>query len=132
MRWPERAVVCRAVSEWANDLAARRAEVVAVGYFGSLARGEDWGVGSDADVLVLVTSAEEPFERRSMEYDPRSLPVPADVLVYTIGEWARLPEDTAFHRRVQREVVWVYRRSTAGLSPRGAPGESAAGSSDAA
>jgi len=35
-----------------------------IGYFGSYARG-DWGVGSDLDLLVIVTAAEEAFEKRS-------------------------------------------------------------------
>jgi predicted nucleotidyltransferase len=63
---------------------------VAVGYFGSYARG-DWGVGSDLDLVVIVEASAEPFERRA---------VPVDLLVYTRAEWTRLASRP-------RDVVWL-------------------------
>lgn len=56
-----------------------------IGYFGSYARG-DWGVSSDPDLVIILESSEQPFERRSAEWDTTELPAPADVLVYTKGE----------------------------------------------
>ena len=99
LAWPDAAVVDRAVRAWAR--AARRADpaVVAVGYFGSYARG-DWGVGSDVDLVLVVERSGVAFERRAAGWDATGLPVPADVLVYTRAEWAALPG-----RRW--EVVWV-------------------------
>ena len=111
MRWPDRESVRRAVAAWAANLAADCPGVQAVGYFGSLARGRDWGVGSDADLLVLVDAVSEPFERRASAFDASGLPVPADVLVYSAAEWNDLPCDSPFHDRVRREAVWVYQRN---------------------
>jgi hypothetical protein len=46
----------------------QRPEVVALGYFGSYARG-DWGGGSDLDSIAVVTETGKPFERRSAGWD---------------------------------------------------------------
>jgi hypothetical protein len=40
---------------------------------------EDWGSGSDVDLLLIVDRSTAPFERRAAEWDVRDLPVPADV-----------------------------------------------------
>ncbi len=64
LRWPSRSEVDRAVRRWVAAAGRDRPEVLRIGYFGSYARG-DWGVGSDLDLLVIVTEAEEAFEKRS-------------------------------------------------------------------
>jgi predicted nucleotidyltransferase len=79
---------------------------VAVGYFGSYARG-DWGVGSDLDLVVLVAHCDLPFAARASHYDALALPVPVDLLVYTQVEWDRLEHEG---RRLTREVRWVAGR----------------------
>jgi predicted nucleotidyltransferase len=76
-----------------------------IGYFGSYARG-DWGVGSDIDLVVILRDADEPFEHRAMKLDTSPLPVPADVLVYTEGEWETLKQRESFGN-VVREVIWI-------------------------
>jgi predicted nucleotidyltransferase len=97
--WPDAQAVDQAARRWGDELRKAEPGVVAVGYFGSYARG-DWGVGSDLDLVVVVADSPLPFERRAARWDATRLPVPADVLVYTRAEWER---DSA--RR--REVVWV-------------------------
>ena len=92
----------KAVRQWAEDLSRTRKEVLAVGYFGSLARGE-WGVGSDLDLVLIVESSQQPFLRRSAGWDTTALPVPVDLLVYTPEEWRKL------RSRMKEEVVWIYR-----------------------
>ena len=99
IRWPDADTVGRAVRRWAEDLGRTATGVVAVGYFGSYARG-DWGVGSDVDVVVILEHAAEPFERRAARWDATRLPVPADVLVYTRAEWVGLAAPP-------RDIVWV-------------------------
>jgi predicted nucleotidyltransferase len=85
--------------------------VLRVGFFGSYARG-DWGVGSDLDLLVVVASADAPFERRPLLFDTVTLPVPADLLVYTRDELQALGrEGGRFAAVVSHEVVWVFTRS---------------------
>ena len=76
-----------------------------IGYFGSYARG-DWGVGSDLDLIIILKSSKQPFEKRSIEWNATELPVPADVLVYTQEEWDSLSK-TRFHKTVTREAVWI-------------------------
>ena len=78
-----------------------------------LLRRGDWGVGSDLDVVVIVSDADAPFERRAAAWDTTSLPVPADVLVYTEDEWSRLNEGSPMARAMQREVRWVWEREEA-------------------
>ena len=109
LRWPDRDDVDRAVRAWAIDVAARDGLVRRVGYFGSYARGE-WGVGSDVDFVVVVERSSEPFERRSLGYDPTGLPIPGDLLVYTAAEWERMSIEGGLPRTIAAEVVWVIQR----------------------
>jgi len=62
-------------------------------------------VGSDLDVVVIVDRAEDQFETRGASVDASSLPVPADVLVYTSDEWATLRG--RMREVLREEVVWV-------------------------
>jgi hypothetical protein len=105
--WPSRAEVDRAVRSWARRAAAARPQLEALGYFGSYARG-DWGVGSDLDLIAIVSTTGARFERRAIDWDTTGLPVPADLLVYSREEWDRLrAAETRFSRMLAREVVWV-------------------------
>ena len=107
--WPDAQAVDQAVRGWAHRLSLRRPELVRLGYFGSYARG-DWGVGSDLDLVIVAETAAEPFERRSADWDTTELPVPADVLVYTLQEWESLAAAPPFAKNAEREIVWVYQR----------------------
>ena len=105
--WPDRDRVDRAVRQWAAAVAARHPELRRLGYFGSYARG-DWGVGSDLDLVAVVTATDEPFERRALAWDLTSLPVPAEILTYTEKEWRALEaENGRFVRTLTQEAVWV-------------------------
>ncbi len=95
---------------WATSVSASRPDVSCVGYIGSYARG-DWGVGSDLDVVMIVETAADPFEQRSLKFDLSTIPVPVDLLIYTRAEWQNLAEGKEkFWRTVDREAVWVYQR----------------------
>src|SRR5439155_22751797 len=61
--WPDRAAVESALRRWAEEAARIRRELVSVGYFGSYAR-DDWGVGSDLDVVLVVAGGGLPVGRR--------------------------------------------------------------------
>jgi hypothetical protein len=68
-------------------------------------------VGSDIDLFVLVEGSDRPFERRAAVWDTTALPVPADVLVYTVPEWeAIVAQGRRLAHAVRREAVWVYER----------------------
>jgi predicted nucleotidyltransferase len=101
LRWPDATEVDRAVREWGARMSALRPEVVRIGYFGSYAKG-NWGPGRDVDLIVIVRSSEEPFERRAARWDTTELPVPADLLIYTEEEWRRLDS-----RLVNEPAIWV-------------------------
>ena len=67
-------------------------------------------MGSDLDVLVLVRCSPTPFERRASQWPAEELPVPADVLVYTLPEWEALDSKGRWRQTLAAEVVWVYVR----------------------
>jgi uncharacterized protein len=107
LTWPDRPTVERAVRAWALAEHVRRPELRRLGFFGSYAR-NDWGPGSDLDLVVVVADAREPFERRGLGWDCTPLPVPAELLVYTESEWRSLQASGGlFSKRLARETVWV-------------------------
>jgi predicted nucleotidyltransferase len=107
VKWPDRDTVLAAARRWAASEAARRPELTRIGVFGSYARG-DAGVGSDLDLVAVVTATGEPFERRGLDWALESLPVPAELLIYTEDEWrARVGENTRFGRMLRDDVRWL-------------------------
>lgn len=115
MRWPDAAAVRQAVDAWSADTLRQQRHVVAVGLFGSLARG-GWGVRSDVDLLVVVRETDVPFIGRPSAFPTDALPVPADVLVYTADEWDRMGTGPSPAASVRREVVWLALRGGSGPS----------------
>lgn len=109
LRWPDRLEVERRVAEWAAREAPRHPGLLRLGYFGSYARG-DAGVGSDLDLIAVIESSSPvPFERRALGWELSTLPVPAELLVYTLQEWERLQQQGGrFARTLQREARWLY------------------------
>ena len=89
LKWPDRETVYQAVQRWAVLEAKQHPGLLQLGYFGSYAHG-NWGVGSDLDLIAIVKESSEPFERRSVCWDLKPLPVPAEMLIYTEKEWKRL------------------------------------------
>lgn len=107
LKWPDRSEVERRAAEWAVREGARHPGLLRLGYFGSYARG-DSGVGSDLDLIAVVESSPEPFERRAVGWDLSALPVPAELLVYTRQEWDRLQQEGGrFARTLQQEARWL-------------------------
>jgi uncharacterized protein len=105
-RWPSAEHVLRAARGWASDIAADDAAIVAVGVFGSYARG-DAGFGSDLDLIVIRRDGAGPFDRRAAASE--ALPVPADVLIYTAREWrALVTGDSRMARVLQHEARWLH------------------------
>jgi uncharacterized protein len=114
LRWPDRERVQRALKAWADRCARERDDLLGLGVFGSFVTG-GWGVGSDLDLVAVVAESTEPFSRRAVTWPLEELPVPADLLVYTRGEFAKLAaEDSRFGRVLLREVLWVVRRDSLG------------------
>ena len=104
--WPDRDLVVREARRWAEEQRRARPNLVRFGFFGSYARG-DWGPGSDLDIVAIVRESETPFAERPLAWDLMPLPVPAEILVYTEEEWARMhAEGGAFARRLADQTVW--------------------------
>jgi uncharacterized protein len=99
--------VLAALRRYARDELGRRPEVREVVLIGSLSRG-DWSARSDADVVVIVDSADDRGPFRSQAYAPQRHPgVPVDVLVYTPQE--RREWSPRFADEVAGGIV-LYRR----------------------
>jgi predicted nucleotidyltransferase len=109
LKWPEPHKVIQALKHWVENLVKTQADIVRIGYFGSFARG-DWGVGSDLDLVIIVDRTDRPFEMRPGRFDTLELPVPVDILVYTLEEW-QMNKTKKFFQTLENEAVWVYRRS---------------------
>ena len=108
LKWPSRTVVDRAIRLWTAEQFRVQPNIIRLGYFGSYARG-DWGVGSDLDLIAIVNETSQPFERRALQWDLKGLPVPAEIIVYTLSEWEDLQKrDTKFARMLKRETVWTF------------------------
>jgi predicted nucleotidyltransferase len=105
-------MVDQAVRRWVEEAVQERSDVLRVGYFGSYARG-DWSVGSDLDLVMVIKSSTQPFEKRAAQWDTTGLPVPTELLVYTEEEWRRLDPQSRFYQTLLRETVWVYLRENA-------------------
>ncbi|MFQ5599078.1 MAG: nucleotidyltransferase domain-containing protein [Candidatus Krumholzibacteriia bacterium] len=115
--WPDRDTVDLAVRSWARIQLQEHPELVRLGYFGSYATGK-WGVGSDVDLVAIVSEADAPFERRALRWDFELLPVPAEIMVYDETEWRRLQEEGgAFAQMLCRETQWVISAAADPPSP---------------
>lgn len=113
LRWPSREEVEKALGDW---LARHPIPgLLALGYFGSYARG-DHGVGSDLDLLLLVESSSLPPWQRSLGLPLEELPVPTEALVYTLAEWRALPQGSPrFAETLRREARWLFRHPALSL-----------------
>lgn len=109
LKWPEPQKVLQALKHWVETLVKTQSDIVQIGYFGSYARG-DWGVGSDLDIILVVDRENTPFEMRSSRFDTLEIPVPVDILVYTLEEW-QMNQRKKFFQTIENEAVWVYRRN---------------------
>lgn len=107
LRWPSKAEVDRAFREWVTDHREQLADVVAIGYFGSYARG-DAGVGSDLDVIVILSASDLPFIQRTTQWDFLTIPVPVEAQIYTWSEWQQLAvNQPRFYHTLTQESVWL-------------------------
>ena len=108
LKWPRRDEVINTLRQWLEKQVATHPEIIQLGYFGSLARG-NWGVGSDLDLIVIIQESSIPFEKRPEAWDFDALPVPTDILLYTTKEWqAMRKEGGRFVDMIEKEAVWLY------------------------
>ena len=107
MKWPSKETVVDTLVKWSKALKGD-SNILSIGYFGSYARGDN-GVGSDLDLIVIVEDSKAPFGKRGTEWDLSMLPVPVDLLIYTLDEWKKLnKEPSHFIKRLSEEVKWIF------------------------
>lgn len=112
-RWPTREAVLDGLRAWAAAEADRRPDLQALGYFGSYARGDE-GFGSDLDLVAVVAHSALPFIERARDWKTETLPVPADLLVYTREEWEAVRDRAGrFASVLETETVWLIRDTAA-------------------
>lgn len=103
--WLDSQAVMEKLGVVARRMKARHPEIEEVLLFGSLARGEAVP-GSDADLLVILSSASQPFMERIPRYLPVGSPVGVDVFPYTREEIDRmLAEGNHFVQRAMEEGI---------------------------
>lgn len=105
--WPDAQTVRTAVRDWADQQARTHPELLAVACFGSLATGR-FGVGSDADLLLIVEHAHGDPAERHRPWPVETLPVPVDLVVLTPEEWNALDTETRFGRMLLHDAVWIW------------------------
>jgi len=110
IKWPDAESVRQALQTWAQWLAKSHPHILRIGYFGSYARG-DWGGGSDLDVVVVISATNQSFEQRAAHWDTSALPVPVDLLVYTLAEWQNGVRQGQLSR-IANETHWAYDRES--------------------
>jgi predicted nucleotidyltransferase len=107
LKWPKKEEVHRSVEAWAQQIGKKFPVIVLVGYFGSYAR-DDWGVGSDLDVVVVVRGSVEDELKRGVGLSLRILPVPVDLLFYSANEWKSMSNNTRFGKMIKTDTIWVF------------------------
>ncbi len=107
-RFLDRDAVLRSLRRISERLLRDKPETMGVALFGSLARG-DYGLRSDADILVCLRSAPE---GKMADRIPPLLaafleaPVPVDILPLTAREICqRLEDPRPFWNRIRREAI---------------------------
>lgn len=107
-RWPKAETVLGALENWSATVAEHRDDLLALGYFGSYARG-DAGFGSDLDLILIVASDPRPPMERAIDWRTETLPVPTDLIVCTLEEWRRLQaRGGRFARTLEAEAKWLW------------------------
>jgi predicted nucleotidyltransferase len=81
----DREAVVKDLRNAIEALAASRPEIVKVVLFGSFVR-DDFGPGSDADLLIILDSSSKPIRERIPDYVALHAGVPVDVFPYTQAE----------------------------------------------
>jgi len=105
--WPKSQTVVKALKDWARQIKKMHNNVLKIGYFGSYAKGNN-GVGSDLDVVMIIKHSDKSFLRRAAEWNVLDLPVPTDLLVYTLEEWQGLAQQEKFYVTLKKEINWIY------------------------
>jgi predicted nucleotidyltransferase len=101
LKWPNKKEVLSYLKIWAKKIKNKKPEIIKIGYFGSYAK-NNYGVGSDLDLVIILKETNIPFIYRAKEFDTTSLPTCVDVLIYTEKEWEKLSSS------FKKYVIWLF------------------------
>jgi predicted nucleotidyltransferase len=108
LKWPDKKSVEKALEKWVRETAARHEEILQIGCIGSFSR-DDWGVGSDLDLIIVIKESTLPFHERASQWDLTAFPVPVDLQVYTLSEWMEIEKRGGrFWKTIRKEGRWLY------------------------
>lgn len=96
------------MDQYAARLLATNPAVEEIVVFGSFVD-NTYAPGSDLDVFIILTAAEQRPRDRISDFVPRGFPIPMDVFPFTRGEMAEL-EPSPLLAAVQKSN-WRYTRS---------------------
>ena len=100
IRSADRGVVTRAVESYAAQLREEHPEIKRVIWFGSWVNGLPTP-GSDVDICLILSFADEPIRERLPHYLPVGFPVGVDLFPYTQQEFERLRQaNPAWHAAI--------------------------------
>lgn len=103
----------RALDAYIRELVARHLEIEEVVLFGSLVTGIPVP-GSDVDLIVIMTSSDQPFLSRIPQFLPGEFPIGVDVFPYTREEMETMKRDgNTFVLGALRNGRVVFRRHRA-------------------
>ena len=107
----------RALQAAVERLAVKHSEIEEVWLFGSLARG-DAVPGSDADLLIVLSSTQYSFLDRASRYQPEPCGLGIDVFAYTRAEIAHMQASgNRFVRQALGEGIRILQRNKQSLQP---------------
>ena len=64
-------------------------DILQIVCIGSFAR-DDWGPGSDLDLIIVMQDNPDPFWQRPSKWDTTVIPVPVELRIYTMEEWEKM------------------------------------------
>ena len=90
-RWPKTETVLGALETWGAAAAERRDDLLALGR------------------TLIVASDDRPPMERAIDWRTDALPVPTDLIVYTLDEWRRMQaRGGRFARTLETEAKWLW------------------------
>jgi len=93
IKFADREAITRAVEAYAKRIRAEHPQVQRVIWFGSWVNGLPTP-GSDVDLCVLLSAADQPLRERTPDYLPLGFPVGMDLFPYTQAEFERLRQES--------------------------------------
>jgi predicted nucleotidyltransferase len=116
---PSKTKIIEDLSRWALETAKIHPEIIKIGLFGSYSK-NNYAVGSDIDLLMIVAKTEENrWFMRECGFDTLTLPLPADLFVYTDVEATRMKKNNGWFQSILKDIIWIF--SSSPSQPAGFP-----------